>query len=406
MKILMISEDFPHPNLGGLGRHAVTLSNALVKAGHTVSFLGNDLHPLVLQEGENNVRVPFVAGLPLRHRGWKEKQLGFFNYAKRWYTARSYARAILAHASEFDVVHYHGHAPNLANFIPDEVNFVQSRHDQGADCLTHIRFRQHDICRETDARACAGCVTPNPNGLQIALSADAVQRYRGAVGRALGRHKTIYVSRMLLDNLRRTLPPQPGERTYVIHNFVDKSVLQKGLSGAPGAVDEAGFLTVGRVDAAKGIVAFANAWRTHASPDLPFTIIGDGPDRPALEAIVSGPGYRYLGLQPYRDVVAAILGQRFVVVPSVWEEPCATTILEAMALGKTVLALERGGTPELRRYQAYEGQLRLFSGLEELAAAAAELRSHRSPLSAVEALGAFPWGVDDALPHILKVYQA
>ena len=54
-----------------------------------------------------------------------------------------------------------------------------------------------------------------------------------------------------------------------------------------------------------------------------------------------------------------------VIVPSVWEEPCGTTILEALRLGKVCYALERGGTPELVVYGA-PGQLRLFSDIAAL----------------------------------------
>jgi glycosyltransferase involved in cell wall biosynthesis len=54
-------------------------------------------------------------------------------------------------------------------------------------------------------------------------------------------------------------------------------------------------------------------------------------------------------------------------VPSLCEEACSTTVLEALALGKPVLALARGGTPELASYQHYPGQLQLARSMAELA---------------------------------------
>ena len=58
-----------------------------------------------------------------------------------------------------------------------------------------------------------------------------------------------------------------------------------------------------------------------------------------------------------------------MVVPSIWEEPCGTTILEGLALRKPVLALALGGTPELKRYERWDGQLALFDSMEELVGA-------------------------------------
>jgi glycogen(starch) synthase len=40
MKVLMVSEDLPGAQLGGLGKHVVTLANALLDAGHEVAILG------------------------------------------------------------------------------------------------------------------------------------------------------------------------------------------------------------------------------------------------------------------------------------------------------------------------------------------------------------------------------
>ena len=42
-----------------------------------------------------------------------------------------------------------------------------------------------------------------------------------------------------------------------------------------------------------------------------------------------------------------IAGSRFVVVPSIWYENQPTTVLESYALGKTVIASDVGGIPEL-----------------------------------------------------------
>ena len=40
LKVLMVSEDLPGTQVGGLGKHVVTLSNALLELGHEVDIMG------------------------------------------------------------------------------------------------------------------------------------------------------------------------------------------------------------------------------------------------------------------------------------------------------------------------------------------------------------------------------
>jgi glycogen(starch) synthase len=405
MKILMVSEDVPQPNLGGLARHAIVLANALARAGHEVVFMGNAHDVPEPAPGDTRLAVPFVAGIPNRPNGWKEQQLGFYNYGKRWYLARVLAAGIRRHAASFDVVHYHGHYPIVGNFIFPTINFVQTRHDQGGDCLTHIRFKHGEVCAATDPQACAGCLRPTPNALQTALSGLSVQTFRGAVRQAFALHKTIHVSEMIRNNLRRTVAETVNPREWVIHNFVDLQALAAGLPGDE-AEPESGAITVGRLDHTKGIVELAAKWRTAGMHQLPLQVVGDGPRRAEVEQCADGSVVRYLGLQPYKAVIGVLCRSRLVIVPSLWEEPCATTVLEALALGKVVLALDRGGTPELRKHVLYEGQLRLFPSLDDIVTAAAALAAHRSPITPRVAVERFGWGVEHAMPAILDVYRA
>jgi glycogen(starch) synthase len=405
LKILMVSEDVPQPNPGGLARHAVVLSNALTRAGHEVVFLGTDAYLLEHPAQDTRLECSFRGAISLRRTGWKEQQLGFFNYGKRWYLARRLARAIIRHGAGCDVVHYHGHHPDVANFLPETLNFVQTRHDQGSDCVTHIRFRRGDVCNAVDARECARCLRDHPNALQETLSRASVVAFRRAVSTAFGRHKTIHVSEMLRRNARRVLGGVEAHREWVIHNFVDLQALREAIPVEDPR--EEGFLVVGRLDAAKGIADFAARWKSAgAGAGLPLHVVGDGTERSRIESIADGVRVVYHGPLPYVRVAGMVARSRFMVVPSLCEEPCATTVLESLALGKTVLALNRGGTPELRRHALYENQLRLFDSLEGIVAEAARMTTHCSPLAPRAAVGRFRWGVDDAVPAILDVYRA
>jgi len=220
MRILLVSEDVPHPAMGGLGKHAVTLARALAAEGHEVDLMGSRRFPYDdAARAEMALPGEFFADLRWRFGGWKEQALGFFNPLRRAVLARDFARIIMARARDYDVIHYHGHVPDVAAFIPADVNFVQTRHDQGADCLVHTRFRRGAICTETDPAACAGCVGKTPPGaIRRALSAAAVRQYRERVKRAFRAHKVIFVSEMLRRNFARTAGKE--EWGVVVHNFL------------------------------------------------------------------------------------------------------------------------------------------------------------------------------------------
>src|SRR2546425_11262992 len=94
----------------------------------------------------------------------------------------------------------------VGRYIPANVNFIQTRHDQGSECVMSSRFRNGQPCAETDARACAGCATATPNFLQREISAFAVRQYRQLTAEAFSRHKTIFVSDFLRRRFAQIVP--------------------------------------------------------------------------------------------------------------------------------------------------------------------------------------------------------
>ena len=170
MRILMVSEDLPSPTGGGLAKHVLTLCKTFKQQGHYIDLMGSNEHAWPIDHPISSYAHHFYPELTGQYLGWKEIALGIFNPLKRTYTAKRFAYAIQRRASHYDVIHYHGHYPNLAAFIPSNVNFIQTRHDQGSECLTHIRFKKGTICNSIDASDCAGCRALHPNFLQKLIS--------------------------------------------------------------------------------------------------------------------------------------------------------------------------------------------------------------------------------------------
>jgi glycosyltransferase involved in cell wall biosynthesis len=190
-------------------------------------------------------------------------------------------------------------------------------------------------------------------------------------------------------------------RCRVIHNFIQYPLLASHV--APARQVRAGqVLLVGRIDTGKGFREFLAAARGRLPPAASIVVIGDGPERAALEREYAGARVRFLGWKPYPEVIARSARSHVCVVPSVWEEPCGTTVLEALALGKPCIALARGGTPELAAYQLYDGQLQLAGSMEQLVAllcAGLAGAPVTVPLPATFGLDVF-----QAIPNILEFY--
>ena len=120
-----------------------------------------------------------------------------------------------------------------------------------------------------------------------------------------------------------TLPPSEGERAGVV--FAGRQVPEKGCQLL--------------------LEAFAAA-----APSARLTIIGDGPERGALQACAARLGIlervEFCGVLSGKALAAKIGAHRVMVVPSLWEEPFGIVALEGLACGCRVIVANSGGLPE------------------------------------------------------------
>ena len=362
----MVSEDLPGAQIGGLGKHVVTLSNNLLAQGHQVDILGRNDRGLDQCAAQIGFHGRFIPGFDYARPGWKELQLGVFNPLKRPFFAKKIASAINAHARHYDVVHYHGHLPMTGLYLDPGINYVQTRHDQGSECLTHLRFRGGEVCTTVTPQDCSACISANAGPLRKAVTAIAVRGYREGTATSFGSQKTVFVSEFLRRQFLRAVPGADLARTRVIHNFIDYPRLARHTRAAAGEVHRGQVMLVGRIDAGKGFGEFLAEAAPRLPPHAQVLIVGDGPEREPLAAAYASARIRFLGWKEYDEAIALAVRSHVCVVPSVCEEACSTTVLEALALGKQCVALARGGTPELSGYQRYPGQLQLGTTMREL----------------------------------------
>ncbi|HYN80418.1 MAG TPA: glycosyltransferase family 4 protein [Gemmatimonadaceae bacterium] len=113
------------------------------------------------------------------------------------------------------------------------------------------------------------------------------------------------------------------------------------------------FVYCGRLAREKGVPLLIRAFARslYAVPDAQLRIVGDGPERPALEDLVEaldiGDSVDFAG-KVARDRVEAELANAWAVVaPSLWAEPFGLIALEAAVRGVPVIASATGGFAEL-----------------------------------------------------------
>lgn len=132
------------------------------------------------------------------------------------------------------------------------------------------------------------------------------------------------------------------DRFVVKPNFADPDPGERTGSG-----DYAAF--VGRLHESKGVRVLLDAWKK--LPGLyPLQIVGEGPDRAALEAQAREAqlsGIVFRGRLSRAETIEAVRGARFLIVPSVWYEGFPMCIVESFACGTPVVCSRLGGPSEI-----------------------------------------------------------
>jgi teichuronic acid biosynthesis glycosyltransferase TuaC len=176
---------------------------------------------------------------------------------------------------------------------------------------------------------------------------------RGAIERS---DRIVAVSRALSESV--TDLGQPGLPVSTVYNGVDaamfspdpaqKEALRASFGLPLGGV---GLCFVGRLARTKGLWELLRAFRQVAAgrPGSWLVVVGDGPERAALEAWVDseGLGSRVFlsGAQVHETIPRWLNASDVFVLPS-YNEGLPNVVLEAMACGLPVLSTDVGGTSE------------------------------------------------------------
>jgi glycogen(starch) synthase len=325
VRIVLASEVYP-PRAGGAGWSTRALALSLRAAGHQVSIVTTSPGPTDL-DGLAVTRLT-VSG------------------RKRLRVPRVFAAHLAAHADA--VVHAQHSLSALGALAGREPRRVAvTVRDHWPVCFWSTRISGGALCPGCGLRAMTRCVHGHvrPDALAWGaipyMQADLLLKRR-ALGRA---GATLAVSEAIAGELRAAGVP----RVETIPNIVDAEEAAAVARDAPSfELPERFVVFVGKLEENKGARHLVPAIAASGT-GLPLVVLGEGTLAHAVKMDAAEAGVPLLlrGWAEREDVLRILARATALVFPSLWPEPLSRVLLEALALGVPVAAMETGGTTEI-----------------------------------------------------------
>jgi glycosyltransferase involved in cell wall biosynthesis len=324
VKVLLVTEVYP-PRAGGAGWSTRALALGLRDAGHRVTVVTTSLGPL--DSDGLDVRRLLVRG------------------RRRLAVPRAFAAHV---AGEDDAVVHAQHSLSALGCLAGAraSRVAVTVRDHWPVCFWSTRISQGALCPRCGTVPMTRCVKgrvpgPVPWGAIPYMKADLAEK-RAALARA---GATLAVSQAVADELALAGIP----RVEVLPNVVDAAETRAIAAAEPSFPLPARFLLfVGKLEENKGARLLIPAVAA-AGTGLPLVVLGEGSLAHTLkfDAAEAGVSLVLRGWAHREDVLRAMGRATAIVFPSLWPEPLSRVLLEALALGAPVAAMDTGGTREI-----------------------------------------------------------
>ena len=140
------------------------------------------------------------------------------------------------------------------------------------------------------------------------------------------------------------------DRLHLIPPGVNPSLFVGPFEDPFSGVGKPRVLFVGRLTPQKGVGTLVAAVGLLKDPSARVLLVGDGPERPALERqaerIGVGDRLHFVGFLAHERLPAMFSHADLLVLPSLYEE-LGTVLLEAMQAGLPIVASKTGGVPDV-----------------------------------------------------------
>ncbi|MGD9804932.1 MAG: glycosyltransferase [Hyphomicrobiaceae bacterium] len=341
MKILMLAQFYP-PIIGGEERHVRNLSIALAKRGHHVSVATLATQGAPDEEIDEGVKI-------YRLHGSMQRASFLFKEAERAHAPPfpdpelALALRRIIQNEKPDIVHAHNWL--LHSVLPLKTSggprFVVTLHDYSHVCARKNMMHEGVLCSGPALAKCLQCAKEQYGAAKATVTTLA--NFASSRLERVVVDKFLTVSAAVAEGNRLAEFGVPFE---VVPNFVPDhiGVLSETIDPRLDQLPKNGFmLFVGDLQRLKGTDKLIEAYATLENA-RPLVLIGrPGPDTPTNLP----PGVSIHHSWPHHAIMHAWNRCDFGIAPSVWPEPCATVVMEAMGVGKPFIATQIGGMPDL-----------------------------------------------------------
>lgn len=337
MKILMLSDFYP-PVIGGLERHVQLLSEGLTKRGHkvTVCTIGHKRLPDF--KVENDVKV-------LRLRGFFQRIPFLFKDSERkhhppikdWMVTKELEKII--EMEKPDIIHVHGLI--LYSILPlrekNNIPLVVTLHDYGFFCPKRTLLTNNvERCKPLTKR-CIICGRENYGLMKSFFAYYGVKLNKNKLKFV---DKFIAVSPFVKDVHSKHL--NLVKEISIVPNFHEMEKRNLKLKEA-GTFPNDFILFVGALSSHKGVDSLINAYN-RLNTETSLVLIGR---TDADHSYNSTENRMIIENARYETVMEAYSKSRFVIIPSIWPDPCPTAAFEAMSCKKAIIASDIGGLSDI-----------------------------------------------------------
>jgi 2-deoxystreptamine N-acetyl-D-glucosaminyltransferase/2-deoxystreptamine glucosyltransferase len=199
----------------------------------------------------------------------------------------------------------------------------------------------------------------------------------------------------------------PAGRVQVIPPGYDPALFAAASADPFGGLPRPRVAYLGRLAPQKDVGTLLQAF-ARLPADVQLLVVGDGPDRAALQRRAQRFGGRvhFTGFVPHAAVPAVLAHADLLVLPSLYED-LSSALIEAMAAGLPVVATRVGGTADLVRH-GVNGLLVAPRDPAALAAAISQILADpaaaaRMSAAARRTAAAYAW--PDLARQVLAVYR-
>lgn len=341
MHILMLTQ-FYAPIIGGEERHVQDLSLELVKRGHKVSVATLHINGTAEFEVDQGVQIHRIKSTTQR-ASWLYSQSERSHVPPFPDPEIVWALRQIIQREQPDIVHAHNWF--LYSFLPlkkwSGVPLVVSLHDYSLACTQKRLMNFGSLCSGPSLAKCIECSANHYGGIKGRATALMHRSTNHMVQKAVDMflpvsHATaigngLIEAQLAFQVIPNFLPDDPG---------LSSQGLDEYISQLPG---EDFLLFVGDVSRDKGIHVLLRAYQDLQDAP-PLVLIGrKRPDTPAdLPANVF-----HLGSWPHHAVMEAYRRSIFSLLPSTCPETFGIVVIEAMSMGRPVIASRIGGLSDV-----------------------------------------------------------